>query len=169
MPNTAYQDDNVISLGNHSTDCFGNVSLCPNGITFSLWFKVEATFGLYSHVFQSTCLHAFINKMANGDLRLFATLKNGTHRLKHELFPLFTPNVWHHLAFTYSSKQEFNVWYDGNIHTDNVTIWKTPSPTVDFELGCSSRIHKCLRIAFDDLRFWKVWKNPNFMLWLWNM
>ena len=168
MPNTAHQDDNVISLGNHSTDCFGNVTLCPNGITFSLWFKVEAAYGEGSHVFQSTCLHAFIKKMANGNLQLWATLKNGTHRLKYESFSLVTPNVWHQLGFTYSSKHEFNVWYDGNIH-DNVKIVKTPSPTMDFELGCSNRVQYCIRIIFDDLKFWKVWKNHNFMKWLWNI
>ena len=168
MPNAAYSDDNIISLGIHSDDCFGNVTLCPDGIAFSLWFKLEALFKSPSHLYDSTYLHAFLKKLANGNLILSVNFKNGTHRLRYESFPDVTLNAWHHLGLTYSPKYGMGVYYDGSVQTGSFEITSKSLSAKDFQLGCTGGKF-CIRVTYDDLRFWKVWKRQEFMLYLWSM
>ena len=166
LPNTAHDDNNIISLGTHSNDCFGNVTLCPDGVAFSLWFKPVEIFKTWSHLYQSTCFHAFLKRLTNGTLLLSIDLKNGTHLHRYESFPEVTVNVWHHLGITYSPKYGASAYYDGELQTGNFNISVFGAWTQNFALGCNNKRY-CIRIIYDDLKFWKVWKNPQFMLWLW--
>ena len=168
MPNTDYKDDNIISLGYHSNDCFGNVTLCPDGVAFSLWFKLEAVFGSTSHLYDSACFHAFLSQKTNGNLRLSVNFKNGTHRFRYESLPGVTLNAWHHLGLTYSPKYGVDIYYDGSVQTGTFEITIHSISPKSFELGCT-RGKYCIRVIYDDLKFWKVWKRPEFMLQLWSM
>ena len=168
MPNTAHEDDNVISFGSHSTDCFGNVTLCPNGVAFSLWFKPMETFHKWSHLCASISLHAFAEQLANGNLSLSTDFRNGTHVFRYQSFPEVTLNVWHHLGITYSPTYGTNIYYDGELQKGHYSITSLVMWSQNFQIGCTNK-EWCIRIIYDDLKFWKVWKNPQFMLWLWTI
>ena len=168
LPNTANSDDNFISLGTHSNDCFGSVTLCPNGVTFSLWFKPDSQFGTWSHLCQSTYIHGFFKQLANGNLKLSIDFRNGTHRYRYDSLPEIILNMWHHLGITYSAKYGLNIYFDGVVQTGNFAIISSGISPKTWELGCTGKKF-CIRIMYDDLRFWKMWKNPELVLRLWSM
>ena len=80
--------------------------------------------------------------------------------------------VFDHLRF-------WKVWKNTNFMLWNLqTTWlqhlndgkfqNNTQLTLIFESGCSNKIYQCMTIVFDEIRFRKVWKNPNIMLWLCN-
>ena len=165
-PNIGTLDDNVISLGTHENDCLGNIPLCPNGLTLSLWFKAEPQSHPWPHVFSSTYFTVLFNN-GPGVLKLRTLLRNGTHQIWYLDLSIVAPNVWTHFGFTYTANTGINFFQDGCKLTrpKNPQIAEMTPVIKDFELGCTDGAH-CAKITYDDFRFWTTAKDEQFMWWL---
>ena len=156
-------------IGNHKNDCLGNSTLCPNGSTFSLWFKLESKLGGWGHLFDSTLYHAAL-KTGSVNYTCHLHLYNETHEQIFKELPTLFYRVWHHIGITYHPTSGYEVYIDGSIPTGltKVTNQRTLVYQNQFELGCNNG-GLCLRVYLDDLRFWTVKKSKSFMLWLWKI
>ena len=169
FPNEVKNDDNALKLGHHKTDCLGNVTLCPNGSTLSLWFRIESSIGDWGHMFDGTMHHAaFKTDSINYTFHLH--LKNETHEEVIRNFPTFSYRVWHQLGITYDPTSGYEVYVDGSIPSGltKVTEQRNLVYRNQFRLGCNNG-HSCLRVHLDDFRFWTVKKSKSFMWWLWKI
>ena len=169
FPNTGKHDDNVLRLGSHSNDCFGNVSLCPNGLTFALWFKLESQITGWSHPFHGIPYRPYFETYLNS-YKPHINLLNATHLHAFHGIPVLSYGEWHHLGITYDATSGFAVYIDGCVPADNTILkstvnWAIPN---DFVLGCEGGT-KCTRVHLDDLRFWTAKKSALFIWHLWKM
>ena len=156
-------------LGHHNNDCLGNSTLCPNGSTLSLWFKLESKLAAWGHLVESTLYYVpFKTDSLNYTFNLH--LRNETHTQKFKQFPCFSYKVWHHLGITYDPTSGYEVYIDGSIPTGRTkgTQQETLVYKDQFELGCNAG-SQCMRVHVDDLRFWTVKKSKSFMWWLWKI
>ena len=167
-PNTnGHSDGNTINLGLHNDDCFGNVSLCINGATLSLWIKTAQPTHMWPRIIAGSWF-IFWLKYENSETLVSATLKNGSHELVIRYFTKLSYNQWHNIGMTYSPKDGFEVYFDGcKIALTSQVIANIPTP-MSIELGCYNG-GNCVEAKYDDLRFWTAKKNPHFMWWLWKM
>ena len=109
IPNNGAQDDNAIRMGAHSNSCFGNLNLCFNGATFSLWFKFGAeTITQTTSIFQAPYLHIFTEDK-KGEVKVRLETSNGTHLRRFFSLPAFAPGEWHLIGITYSKISDFTV------------------------------------------------------------
>ena len=167
-PNTqGSNDDNVISLGTHDNDCFGNVGLCTNGATLSFWIKGVRPRYLWPRLLDGSWFE-FWFELRNNELLVSAAMKNGTHYHQFIFFAKMTYDQWHNIGMTFSPGSKPEVYFDGckteaveNRISAGMPILRT------IELGCF-RGATCVEIHYDDLRFWTATKSPQFMWWLWN-
>ena len=163
-PNTGKYDGNVIDLGRHENDCLGKLSLCPKGLTLSLWFKADPPSHVWPILFSST--HFTIYFELKGHLRLKALLQNGTHQIKYSTLAHIAPIVWTHLGITYIANSGFEFFHNGCKLTKPNPIVLPMTPVLkNFELGCAGG-QKCMKVAYDDLRIWSSVKDEQFMWWL---
>ena len=151
-------------LGSHKNDCLGNLTLCQNGSTLSLWFKLESSIVNWSHFFQSTLYYAPLRTYAT-DYAIHFHLRNETHDQRWFDFPRLLYGEWHHLGVTYNSG--FEVYVDGCVPTglsksmvEESLVYKN-----EFDFVCD-RGNKCTRAHLDDIRFWNIKKSRVFMWWL---
>ena len=155
-------------LGGHSNDCLGNVTLCPDGTTLSLWFKLESQVGNWAHLLQST-LYFVLCQTFGSNYFTHIYLRNETHDQHFSDFPPLSYGTWYHLGITYQPHLGYEVYIDGCLpvgHTKNSHQW-TPA-IQNFQLGCDYG-NKCMKVFLDDLRFWTAKKSHVFMYWLWKM
>ena len=151
-------------LGHHKNDCLGNLTLCPNGSTLSIWFKLESRITDFSHLFHST-LYSPRVRTYSSDYAIYFHLRNETHKQVLSDFPRLLYGEWHHLGITYNSG--FEVYVDGCVPL-GITKKMFQESLVyknEFEFGCDGG-NKCTRAHLDDLRFWNVKKSRIFMWWL---
>ena len=166
-PNTEGKvDDNVINLGTHENDCFGNVSLCTNGATLSLWIKVALPSHRWPRIIDGSWF-AFWLRFKNNEILLSAQGKNGTHVHLIKYFAKVTNNQWHNIGITFSPGNGFEVYFDG-CRTIPTQISDATLIPRSIQLGCQNGVN-CAEISYDDLRFWTAKKSPYFMWWLWKM
>ena len=161
-PNTeGFTDDNVINLGTHDNDCFGNVSLCTNGATLSFWMKAGRPSYGWPKLLDGSWFE-FWFRFKNDELLATVRLQNGTHR--HDLihFAKITYNQWHNVGMTFSPGNGFEVYFDGckTIRT-GIQTSNSLNP-VHIELGCAGGDH-CAKINYDEIRFWTATMSPSFM------
>ena len=167
-PNSAQYDSKTIELGDHRQDCLGNMALCPGGFTFSLWFKAADIGVQWSHPFHSTYMLFFVRRLPNG-MKPYFTLRNETHHHLVGKTNILSFDNWHHVAITYSKNSGYNTYFDGCIAPDvNPKVEDIVLVHRKFEMGCDNG-NKCMKIHYDDLRFWTERKSPQFIRWLWNM
>ena len=102
----------AIKLGTHEHDCLGNITLCPNGATFSLWYKPVEISAPWGTVFDSTSLYAFYHLNSEG-FKMFFQLNNGSHLFKFTSVPRVAWLKWYHVGITYSKESDFVVHFDG--------------------------------------------------------
>ena len=169
FPNNAKNDNNALRLGHHKDDCLGNVTLCPNGSTLSLWFKLDQSIGSWGHLFDGTLYHAAF-KTDSMNYTFLLHLRNETHKQVISNLPTLSYKVWHQLGITYHPTSGYEVYIDGFVPNglSKVTEQRTLVYKNQFQLGCNNG-GLCLRVYLDDLRFWTVKKSKSFMLWLWKI
>ena len=160
--NTGTIGSNKIILGNHQNDCFGNVSLCPDGVTISFWIY------MFSHphnwpgpvngpVFYFFCYTPSKNP--------HCTVKvwNGTHRWQRNERIIY--NYWHNFVWVFTPKDGLT-WYVDGYRRDPMT----PNPEIrgprNLDLGCLGTQH-CAIAKYDDIRVWNEAKDENFIWQFW--
>ena len=162
LPNTFTQDDNTLSLGHHENNCFGNVSLCPNGVTISFWiymfthsykWPIPAT----GPSFQLSAYTPTTNPL------FMITLYNSSHQWYTS--PGLIYDYWHHFAFVYTAKDGFMLYSDGYRH-DPVTPTPHHKGPQNLLMGCAGSQH-CTIAKYDDLRVWNEAKDEDFIWLLW--
>ena len=165
-PNTASLNDKVINLGTHENDCLGKLSLCPKGLTFSLWFKLDPHTDIWRNLFTSTHFTVSLVKVS-GVLKLNSFIRNGTHQIKHVGLTVITPYTWSHFGFTYSVNYGSEFFHNGCKLTNPNPVITAKIPDIrNFQFGCY-RGEYCTKAAYDDFRFWTAAKDEQFMWWLW--
>ena len=169
LPNIERFDDNVIKLGDHNNDCLGNISLCPGGVTLSLWFKIEYYITNWSHLFRSTSFYCPMHCNATS-CALYVYVRNESHMQQFPSFTDLSYGKWHHMGIACDESSSCVVYIDGCVPsgTYKVTRQENLVDRKDFELGCDNG-NKCTRVHYDELRFWTVKKSQLFMWWLWNL
>ena len=169
LPNTDKSDDNEIRLGIHQNDCFGNITLCPNGLTLAFWIKIQSKITSYSHFLRGTTFKFLAHALANNYnpiIRLF----NTTHRQESRGILGLSYGEWYHFVITYDASSGSGLYLDGRVTSREawVTIVWTKGNVNDFILGCEGG-SKCTRVHYDDLRFWSVKKSSQFICYLWKI
>ena len=165
-PNTGTYDDNVINLGSHLNNCLGRISECPNGSTFSLWFKPLQHPHNWPVLLNSSNYNVALEQTPHGFVP-GVRLNNGTHEHHFSNFGKVSQDAWHHFGLTYSRIDGFEVYIDGC--RGKAFLVRPVSPVAkDFELGCR-RGANCAKVLYDEFRFWTVKKSQQFVGWLWNM
>ena len=167
MPNTGGLGNIAIKLGTHEHDCLGNITLCPNGATFSLWFKPIKTSTNYGTMFESTSLYAYWHQNSTG-AQMFFNLNNGSHVFKFSSLPRVALDEWYHVGIIYSKLSGFLVYFPECLPRQPDEIQRYNVIVKNFDLGCIPRQY-CVRVYFDDLRFWTVKKSTQFIRNLSNM
>ena len=153
-----------LSFGRHETDCLGNVTLCPNGVTISFWIYMYKQSHMYPRPVDGPTIEIMgITKPSSGEFRL--SLYNTTHRWHKRQFIIY--NYWHHLAFVYTAKDGFTWYFDGYRYNpfNGKEIYRGAQ---DFEVGCRGGAH-CSKAKYDDLRVWNEAKDEKFIWRLWQL
>ena len=170
-PNTGTTHGNVIDLGTHENDCLGSLSLCPNGVTLSLWFKIDSVFS-WPMLMSSTYFVIGMDEIpgAPGSVKVKSHSLNVTHEITYYELYIVQPNVWTHFALTYNVNSGYEFFQDGcklTKESKNTYIKETAPVIKNFELGCSKGSN-CVKFAYDDFKFWSTAKDEQFMWWLAN-
>ena len=118
--------------------------------------------------FISTSLHTLFPRATEG-LYLRLKVHNGTHFHVIDVeFPI-TYDKWHHLGIVYSLDHGIEVYVDGCKQVYSIDGIKSQNPEIrNFHLGCNNG-GNCVKLHYDDLKFWAVRKTQQFMWWLWSM
>ena len=167
IPTTGGTGNMVINLGTHEHDCFGNIGLCPNGATFSLWFKPLELSTEFGTLFRSSSLVAYMHQTSAGAVVHF-NLNNGSHIFNFFNMQRVAWDQWYHVGITYSRTSGFAVYFDRCAPHLPDKIKEYNKTIKNFELGCSTGM-TCGRVHLDDLRFWTVKKSTQFIWNLFNM
>ena len=164
VPNTGTGDGNKLSLGRHETDCLGNVTICPDGVTVSFWIYMyyhsdEWTYPVYGPMFQ------IMAKPYGGSTggTFVIGLYNGTHRWRIGQGLIY--DHWHHFAFVYKEKEGF-VWFFDGYRYNQITPIAEKRTSGKLELGCK-RVTNCSKTKYDDLRVWNEAKDETFIWRIW--
>ena len=165
-PNNSTFDDNRILLGSHENDCLENVTLCPDGVTVSLWIYMFEQ----SHQWPAPVngplffLFAYAGSPAGSPgPYIVVRLYNATHEWRKGR-PLIY-DYWIHFAFVYSAKDGFTLYSDG-YRQDPLSPKPKSRKSVNLEMGCLGMKH-CTKAKYDDLRVWNEAKDENFIWRLW--
>ena len=165
-PNTGSLNDKVINLGTHENDCLGNLALCPNGVTLSLWFKVDDPFSWPIMIYSTHFIFAI--ERTSGGLKLKSHSKSMTHEITYHQLSTIKTNIWTHFALTYTTNSGYEFFQDGCKLTKQNPVIRPMTPVIrNFELGCANGAN-CMKIAYDDFKFWSTAKDEQFMWWLAN-
>ena len=158
----------AIKLGTHEHDCLGNITLCPNGATFSLWFHPVLLDKPWGTLFESTSLIARCKQNSDG-FQMYFDLNNGSHTFEFNQMPWVAWHKWYHIGITYSKESGYAVHFDGCIpKLANSIAPRNATASKNFVFGCVP-FAQCVRAYYDDLRFWNVKKSPVFIWGLSNM
>ena len=109
LPNSHHADGNLINMGAHASDCFGNISLCPNGFTFSIWFTFAPLNTTYTDFLYSTIMFFVFTLHSENNFRLGVTAFNETHIHQFWALPIFPSRDWIQVGLTYSRGSGFKV------------------------------------------------------------
>ena len=164
VPNTAATEGNKLSLGLHENDCLGNVTLCPDGVTVSLWIYMFSQYHQWPYM-ASGSMFEIMGRTSRGQIpRTFQiTLFNGTHKWTTEHGLIYS--YWHYFAFVYTKKDGYTLFFDGYHYNPIIpTVWVKASRNL--ELGCREG-SLCSKAKYDDLRVWNEAKDENFIWHLW--
>ena len=165
IPNVGPDDGIHINLYDHSNDCFGKVTLCPKGVTFSIWFKAPAQTHDSLCMFSSPMMRIFFNRMLDGQLQPRYIL-NDTSYLA--LGNPVTLDEWHHIGIVYYNT-EWAVYRDGckeSLGTGDTAGAPAGNQVGIIHIGCEGGSN-CMNVYVDTIRFYNEMKNGHFMWMMW--
>ena len=163
IPNIGTFDGNYIDLGSPPSNCFGDLSLCENGMAFSLWFKLNS--GIHTWPFLIFSKHVEIYMYAQQlHFNMQFYLKNNTHSFNLGSSLKMIYDQWQNVAVTYEETVGFKVYINGIKAIATFAINEISLVELNFQIGCKLN-HNCLGGVVDELQFWDEWKDSYF-IWL---
>ncbi|CAH1797704.1 unnamed protein product [Owenia fusiformis] len=158
-----------VDLGNRRTECFGDLELCPNGYTLSLWLKIGKTSGrsLYYLSSGGQTYQSYGMTLLLQSSRILVTF---TTKTKSWSVSYSSPTAaeWHQVVMTWkdpsisdmytSDVAKLSLWWDGvNVATANSFASRNVQTTVfnDFVIGRPNNgFARYGEAVIDELIFW---------------
>ena len=147
--------DDYVDLGYHGDSCFGNITLCVNGLTVAMWLWPNVTDSQQIYFSNSDGKNVCLQFKQRSHGQLGVKLKTLTHKYKSSDYEL--TNRWTHIAVSWYPEKKLVVYIDGCVHDDvagipelntydikNTVIGKNPKNNNKYAAG-----------IIDEFNFWE--------------
>ncbi|CAH1776660.1 unnamed protein product [Owenia fusiformis] len=150
--------DQWVDLGNHRHECFGDLQLCPNGYTLSIWLyigpKVANEMYYFSSGGQTGYSFGVALRWLSGDLSSWFSTRDEIWKVSHP----GEKGVWQHIVLTWKQVEGLSLWINcTNVETDTVSDTRNVQTTQwnNIVLGRPNNNFGYYGEAiFDELIFW---------------